>query len=143
MLERVGDYAKSIAKRTNVIAEMPPVPPAQSIARLGQLAQQMIKDVLDAFVERDVDKAYAVRARDRELDALYTSIFRELLTYMMEDARNITACTHLLFIAKNIERVGDQATNIAEIVYYCVTGQIHSGARARSDEMTTGIIETH
>lgn len=96
MLERIGDYAKNVARRTMVIAEMPPVPPVQSISRLGQLAQDMIKDVLDAYLERDVEKAHSILARDRDVDALYTSIFRELLTYMMEDARNITACTHLL-----------------------------------------------
>lgn len=142
MLERVGDYAKNVARRTIVIAEMPPVPPVQSISRLGQLAQDMIKDVLDAYLERDVDKARAILARDRDVDALYTSIFRELLTYMMEDARNITSCSHLLFVAKNIERVGDHATNIAEIVYYCVTGEAHSGERARGDETTApGILE--
>ena len=120
MLERIGDYAKNVAKRTAALVETPPVPSAQTVVRLGMLAQEMIKDVLDAYIARDAEKADQVRQRDQELDALHTSIFRELLTYMMEDPRNITACTHLLFVAKNIERIGDHATNIAEVVIFMV-----------------------
>jgi phosphate transport system protein len=123
ILERVGDYAKNVAKRTVAIAEGQTNVSVQTVARLGYLATEMIKDVLDAYLSRDVERAAAIRGRDRELDALYTSLFRELLTYMMEDPRSITTCTHLLFIAKNFERVGDYATNIAEIVQFMVLGE--------------------
>ncbi len=133
MLERIGDYAKNVAKRTAVLVEMPPVPSAQTVVRLGSLAQEMIKDVLDAYIARDAEKAESVRHRDKELDALYTSIFRELLTYMMEDPRSITACTHLLFIAKNIERIGDHATNIAEVVVFLVHGHTPTDQRPKDD----------
>ena len=143
MIERIGDYAKNVAKRTAAIAEMPPVPSAQTVARLGGLAQQMVKDVLDAYLSRDVEQAKSVRARDRELDALYTSIFRELLTYMMEDPRNISACTHLLFVAKHIERIGDHATNIAEIVHFLVTGEMPTDERPRQDESEITIVSAH
>ena len=141
MLERVGDYAKNVAKRTAALVEMPPVPSAQTVVRLGNLAQEMIKDVLDAYIARDPDKADLVRQRDRELDALHTSIFRELLTYMMEDPRNITACTHLLFIAKNIERVGDHATNIAEVVCFVVDGHSPSAQRPKDDITSFTIVQ--
>ncbi len=133
MLERIGDYAKNVAKRTAVLVEMAPVPSAQTVVRLGGLAQEMIKDVLDAYIARDADKAELVRQRDKELDALHTSIFRELLTYMMEDPRSITACTHLLFIAKNIERIGDHATNIAEVVEFLVHGRVPADERIKED----------
>lgn len=133
MLERIGDYAKNVAKRTAVLVEMAPVPSAQTVVRLGGLAQEMIKDVLDAYIARDADKAELVRQRDKELDALHTSIFRELLTYMMEDPRSITACTHLLFIAKNIERIGDHATNIAEVVEFLVNGRVPADERIKED----------
>lgn len=133
MLERIGDYAKNVAKRTAALVEMPPVPSTQTVVRLGKLAQEMIKDVLDAYIARDADKAEMVRRRDMELDALHTSIFRELLTYMMEDPRSITACTHLLFIAKNIERIGDHATNIAEVVCFVVQGRAPTERRQKED----------
>jgi phosphate transport system protein len=133
MLERIGDYAKNVAKRTAALVETSAVPSAQTVVRLGTLAQEMIKDVLDAYIARDVEKADLVRQRDKELDALHTSIFRELLTYMMEDPRNITACTHLLFIAKNIERIGDHATNIAEVIMFIVQGRIPDEERPKSD----------
>ena len=134
IIERIGDYAKNVAKRTFAIAEMPPMPPATTVARLGNLAQAMIKDVLDAYLEKDAEKAEMVRRQDEEVDALHTSIFRELLTYMMEDPRNITACTHLMFIAKNIERIGDHATNIAENVIFLVKGQVPTDQRQKSDQ---------
>ena len=133
MLERIGDYAKNVAKRTAALVETPAVPSAQTVVRLGMLAQEMIKDVLDAYIARDAEKADLVRQRDKELDALHTSIFRELLTYMMEDPRNITACTHLLFIAKNIERIGDHATNIAEVVIFVVQGRTPGDQRPKED----------
>jgi phosphate transport system protein len=141
MLERIGDYAKNVAKRTAAIIEYPPVPPAQSIARIGQLAQEMIKDVLDAYLARDLEKAERVRERDRELDALYTSVFRELLTYMMEDPRNITPATHILFIAKNLERVGDHATNLAELVYFIVRGRMPPDDRMKNDTSSYAVTE--
>jgi phosphate transport system protein len=133
ILERIGDYAKNVAKRTVVLAEAPPLASVASVVRLAALAQEFIKDVLDAYLARDVEKADLVRYRDKDLDALYTSIFRELLTYMMEDPRTITPCTHLLFIAKNIERIGDHATNLAEIVHFLVKGQVPSDERPKED----------
>ena len=141
MLERIGDYAKNVAKRTAVLVEMAPVPSAQTVVRLGGLAQEMITDVLDAYIARDADKAELVRQRDKELDALHTSIFRELLTYMMEDPRSITACTHLLFIAKNIERIGDHATNIAEVVEFLVNGRVPADERIKEDVASFTLIK--
>ena len=136
-LERIGDYAANVAKRSIVLNQTPPVKPAFSIPRMGRLAQGMIKDVLDAYVERDADKALVVWARDEELDEMYTSLFRELLTYMIEDPRNITACTHLLFMAKNVERIGDHATNIAETLYFMVHGTPLAMVRPKRDRTTS------
>jgi len=136
-LERIADYATNVAKRSIVLNQSPPVKPAFSIPRMGRLGQAMIKDVLDAYVERDADKALLVWARDEELDEMYTSLFRELLTYMIEDPRNITACTHLLFMAKNIERIGDHATNIAETLYFMVHGTPLTMARPKRDWTTS------
>ena len=121
-LERIGDYAANVAKRSIALNQTPPVRPVYAVPRMGRLCQAMIKDILDAYVERDADKALAVWLRDEELDEMYTSLFRELLTYMIEDPRNITACTHLLFIAKNLERIGDHTTNVAETLYFLVLG---------------------
>ena len=132
-LERIADYAANVAKRSIVLNQAPLVKPAFSIPRMGRLGQAMIKDVLDAYVERDADKALLVWARDEELDEMYTSLFRELLTYMIEDPRNITPCTHLLFMAKNIERIGDHATNIAETLYFMVHGTPLHLARPKRD----------
>jgi phosphate transport system protein len=120
-LERFCDHAKSIAKRAIAISQMPRIP-APGLDRMALIIQGMIKEVLDAYLANDLEKALDVWRRDEEVDQLYNSLFRELLTHMMEDPRNITACTHLLFIAKNLERMGDHATNIAEIVHYQVTG---------------------
>jgi len=139
-LERIGDYATNVAKRSIVLNQTPQVKPAFSIPRMGRLGQAMIKDVLDAYVERDADKALLVWARDEELDEMYTSLFRELLTYMIEDARNITACTHLLFMAKNIERIGDHATNIAETLYFMVHGTPLTMARPKRDWTTSASV---
>jgi phosphate transport system protein len=122
-LERIGDLAKNIAKRAQVLNQVPPIRPVQVIPNMAKLAQEIIKDVLDAYIENDAEKAQRVWARDQEVDDMYNSLFRELLTYMMEDPRNITASTHLLFIAKNIERIGDHATNIAETIYYRIKGE--------------------
>ena len=123
-LERCGDLAKNIAKRALVIAESEPITPlTRSIERMGELVAARLKDVLDAFAARDVDRAKAVWLRDNEIDEHYDSIFRELLTYMMGDPRTIASCAHLLFVAKNLERIGDHATNIAEIINYEITGE--------------------
>ena len=123
-LERCGDLAKNIAKRGVVLAEGEPITPlTRSIERMGRLVGGRLKDVLDAYTAGEVDRATAVWSSDDEVDEHYNSLFRELLTYMMGDPRTITACAHLLFIAKNLERIGDHATNIAEIVHYEITGQ--------------------
>lgn len=122
-IERIGDYAANVAKRTMVLNQLPPVNPVTAIPAMGRMVQDIINDVLDAYVERDVEKALSVWHRDEEVDGMHTSLFRELLTYMMEDPRNITASTHLMFIAKNIERIGDHATNIAETIHFLVKGK--------------------
>ena len=123
-LERVGDLAKNIAKRAVKIATEPRVPRAViGLKHMNELAANQLKDVLDAYAARDVERAQAVWTRDAELDALEDSIFRDLLTFMMEDPRNISFCTHLLFCSKNIERIGDHATNVAETIVYLVTGE--------------------
>jgi len=122
-LERIADYAKNNAKRSIVLAQTTPPPSAVSgIDRLGRLVRVALKDVLDAFAQGDVAKAHDVWQRDEEIDQVYTGLFRELLTYMMEDPRTITACSHLMFMAKNIERAGDHVTNIAELVSFRTSG---------------------
>src|SRR5215475_14933528 len=132
-LERIGDLAKNIAKRALVLNREPPIRLTQSLARMGKAAQNQLKQVLDAFTSRNAEEAEAVWARDGEIDEIYNSLFRELLTYMMEDPRTIGLCTHLLFIAKNIERSGDHATNIAETVYHMVTGDYLRVDRPKAD----------
>lgn len=121
-LERAADYAKNVGKRAVALSQVPPLRPVHAIPRMGTMVREMLKDVLDAFASKDVDKALAVWNRDEELDEMYSSLFRELLTYMMEDPRNISGSTHLLFIAKNIERIGDHTTNIAETIHFLVKG---------------------
>ncbi len=135
-LERICDYAANVAKRSIVLNQSPPVKPIYALPRMVKFAQKLITDVIDAYVERDAQKAVDAWMRDEELDEMYSGLFRELLTYMMEDARNITASTHLLFMAKNIERVGDHATNIAETVYFLVHGVPLNQARPKSDRST-------
>lgn len=123
-IERIGDMGKNIAKRTREIGDVNfPKKVLHGLDHLTRLALEQVKDVLDAYVQKDAVKAREVLDRDDEVDQVYTSLFRELLTYMMEDPRNITFCTHLLFCAKNIERIGDHATNIAETIVYIVTGK--------------------
>jgi phosphate transport system protein len=139
-LERIADYAANVAKRAIALNQTPPVRPVYELPRMAQLAQLLIKDVIDAYVARDADKAYAVWTRDAELDEMYSSLFRVLLTYMMEDPRNISACTHLLFMAKNIERIGDHATNIAEDLYYLVHGTPLTEARPKGDQSSLEIV---
>jgi phosphate transport system protein len=135
VIERMGDYAKNIAKRATVLADVVPPQPMVIVPEMARLASMMVKDVLDAYASRDLDLAHAVWQRDEELDSLYTTLFRSLLTYMMEKPQHITACAHLLFVAKNIERIGDNATNIAEIVHYNVTGLAMDEDRPKSDEL--------
>lgn len=141
-LERIGDLAKNIAKRAQVLNQIPPIRPVQVILNMGKLAQEIIKDVLDAYIEGDAEKAERVWARDQEVDDMYNSLFRELLTYMMEDPRNITASTHMLFIAKNIERIGDHATNIAETIYYRIKGEdLPAIDRPKNDAANFAVVE--
>lgn len=141
-LERVGDMAKNIAKRVIAVQGMgQPKKLVYGIEHLSELALTQLKEVLDAYSARSATLANSIRERDEEIDAIYTSLFRELLTYMMEDPRNITACTHLLFCAKNIERIGDHATNIAETVYYMATGSQLSTERPKDDESATVVVE--
>jgi|HubBroStandDraft_6_1064221.scaffolds.fasta_scaffold831127_1 phosphate transport system protein len=138
-LERIGDYATNVAKRSIALDQIPPVRPIHALPRMSRVAGQMIKDVLDAYVERDADKAMAVWLRDEELDEMYTSLFRELLTYMIEDPRNITSGTHLLFMAKNLERIGDHTTNVAETLYFLVNGTPMQQVRPKRDRTSLGI----
>jgi phosphate transport system protein len=133
-LERVGDLAKNIGKRVIAInGNFNSKKLVIGVEHLAEIALEQLKDVLDSFANRDDARALRVRGRDDEIDALYTSLFRELLTYMMEDPRNISICTHLLFCAKNIERIGDHATNIAETVHYVVTGEQLTEDRPKGD----------
>jgi phosphate transport system protein len=137
-LERIGDLAKNIAKRVVALnGDFPPQKLIRGVEHIADLVLEQLKDVLDAYAQRDVAKAIAVWNGDDKIDAMYTSLFRELLTYMMEDPRNITFCTHLLFCAKNIERMGDHATNIAETVYFMVEGRALVDERPKGD--TTNI----
>ena len=134
-LERVADLGKNIARRALAIqGQTFPQKLRVGVEHLAQLGLRQVKDVLDAYATRDLEKAQQVCSKDEEIDALYTSLFRELLTYMMEDPRNISMCTHLLFCAKNIERIGDHATNIAETVHYLVTGEQWGEPRQSSTE---------
>ncbi|MGF6860503.1 phosphate transport system protein [Rhodobacteraceae bacterium MBR-64] len=133
-LERIGDYAKNMGKRTGVLAQMPAVDGTDgSLRRMAKAVQLMLKDVLDAYISRDAELAEDVRQRDREVDQMYNAIFREYLTHMLEDPRNITPCMHLHFIAKNIERMGDHVTSIAEQVIYLVTGEFPDEDRPKED----------
>ena len=141
LVERIGDYGKNVAKRAVALNQMPPVKPMYTIPRMGHMVREMTKDVLDAFANNDVTKARDVWYRDAEVDDLHDSLFRELLTYMMEDPRNITPCTHLLFVARNLERIGDLTTNIAELVVYQVEGVLLDSNRPKTDEASTTIIE--
>ncbi|MEO5760130.1 MAG: phosphate signaling complex protein PhoU [Mesorhizobium sp.] len=134
-LERVGDLGKNVAKRVVAVTDgRQPTSLFRGLEALADLALTQLKEVLDVYASRSVEKIGFVRDRDDQIDAMYTSLFRELLTYMMEDPRNITPCTHLLFCAKNIERIGDHATNIAETIYYIVTGEQMPAERPKSDK---------
>ena len=134
-LERIGDLAKNIAKRVGAVVQTPTQKSlALSIEGMSEMVLLQIRGVVDAYVARDADVLRELRNRDEKIDIKYTAVFRELLTYMMEDPRNITACTHLLFCAKNLERIGDHVTNIAENAYYTVTGEQLPAQRPKQDE---------
>jgi phosphate transport system protein len=133
VVERIGDYAKNIAKRVHIIEGSPSIEPLSLLPEMGRIASEMVHNVLDAFAARDAEKAVLVCERDRAVDDFYNSIFRTLLTHMMENTHNITPATHLLFVAKNLERIGDHATNVAEMVYFAATGQ-HIAERQRGDD---------
>ncbi len=135
-LERVGDYAKNIAKRSNVLGDLPVIEGAgMALRRMSLAVEGMMKDALDSYIQRDAALAEDVRKRDLEVDQMYNALFREFLTYMMEDPRSITACMHLHFIAKNIERMGDHATGIAEQVIYLATGDLPEDTRPKGESV--------
>ena len=133
-LERIGDYSKNIAKRSHAVMAQPPIEGATaSLRRMAREVELMLKDVLDAYIQRDLGLAEDVRERDLEIDQIYSALFREYLTFMMEDPRSITDCMHLHFMAKNIERMGDHVTSIAEQVVYLVTGAMPEDIRPKKD----------
>jgi phosphate transport system protein len=133
VVERIGDYAKNIAKRVPAIEESADLKPLSLLPEMARIVAEMVRTALDAFVARDPVKAAEVCERDKAVDDFYNSIFRTLLTFMMEDPVNITPATHLLFVAKNLERIGDHATNVAEMVYFAATGS-HLGERERGGQ---------
>jgi len=133
VVERIGDYAKNIAKRVSVIESNTEIEPLSLLPSMARIASEMVHDALDAFAARDAELAIEVCARDRQVDDFYNSIFRTLVTYMMENPKSITPAAHLLFIAKNLERIGDQATNVAEMVYYAATGN-YMAERERGED---------
>jgi phosphate transport system protein len=140
-LERIGDLAKNIAKRALAVAgESWPKPLMTGMRHMTEMVQTQLKDVLDALASLDPEKAMKVWRSDQQVDAMYNSLFRELLTYMMEDPRNIGLCTHFLFGAKNIERIGDHTTNIAENVYYLVHGVPIADDRPKGDRTSSTLI---
>ncbi len=137
-LERIGDLAKNIAKRAVIVAEVEPMSPlTRSIERMGKLVSSRLRDVLDAYKSGKQDLAQSVWTSDTEVDEHYNALFRELLTYMMGDPRMISACTHLLFMAKNLERIGDHATNMAEYIHFELTGEDYIEERPKGDTLNT------
>ncbi|CAO3352965.1 phosphate signaling complex protein PhoU [Azospirillum palustre] len=132
-LERMGDFAGSVAKRAVTLSTLPVAPPVASLVRMGRMVQAMIGDMRRAYTEQNPELATSVRDRDGEVDAAYTALFREFLTYMMETPAQITGCTHLLFAAKSIERIGDHATNVAENISFLVKGRLPSDERRKED----------
>lgn len=139
-LERIGDYAKNMAKRNAVLVQMAPVEGSRnSLGRMAREVQLMLKDALDAYIQRDVELAHQILERDREIDQMYNTLFREFLTFMMEDPRYITPCMHLHFIAKNTERMGDHVTAIAEQVIYLVTGSMPEEDRVKEDRTSRDV----
>ena len=139
-LERIGDYAANVAKRSIVLAQFSLPYSLAGLAHMARLVQQNLKTIIDALGDNDVDKAVEVWRGDQVVDDLYNALFRELITYMMEDPRNITPCTHLLFIAKNLERIGDHATNIAEVIYYAVKGETLPDTRPKGDTSAYAVV---
>jgi len=139
-LERIGDYASNVAKRSIVLAQFPAPYSMGGLAHMASLVQAQLKNIIDALGSSDADKAIEVWRSDRAVDDIYNTIFRELITYMMEDPRNITPCTHLLFIAKNLERIGDHTTNIAETIYYTVKGEVIPDARPKGDTSAYAVV---
>ncbi|MBB3897798.1 phosphate signaling complex protein PhoU [Roseococcus suduntuyensis] len=139
-LERIGDYARNGAKRAIVVSQQPSLGSFNGFARMAEMVQENLKDAIDALVEGDAAKADAVWAADAPIDGIYNGIFREMLTFMMEDPRNITSATHLLFIAKNMERIGDHATNIAERVHFAVLGKMLTEERPKADVSASAVV---
>ena len=139
-LERIGDYAANVAKRSIVLSQFALPFSLSGIAHMARLVQENLKMIIDAVGERDTERAVEVWRSDQMVDDLYNTVFRELITYMMEDPRNITPCTHLLFIAKNLERIGDHATNIAETVYYAVIGEVMPEERPKGDSSAYAVV---
>jgi phosphate transport system protein len=139
-LERIGDYAANVAKRSIVLAQFPAPYSMGGLAHMLVLVQGQLKSIIDALGSNDSDKAIEVWRSDRAVDDIYNTIFRELITYMMEDTRNITPCTHLLFIAKNLERIGDHTTNIAETIYYAVKGEVIPDVRPKGDTSAYAVV---
>ena len=135
-IERIGDLAKNIAKRALILNEAEPVNVTRSVERMGRLVGGRLKEVLDAYGNRDTKRAMVVWSSDDDVDEYYNSLFRELLTYMMGDARMINSCAHLLFIAKNMERIGDHCTNMAEIVHFLVTGEDMPSNRPKIESLS-------
>src|SRR5437867_11833838 len=139
-LERICDYAANVAKRSIALSQSPAIHPVYALPRMTHLALLLVKDVIDAYVERDAEKTIQAWVRDKELDEMYSSLLRAFLTYIMEDPRNIGGCTHLLFMAKNLERIGDHATNIAENLYYLVHGTPLTQARPKGDKSSLEVV---
>ncbi|MCC6720051.1 MAG: phosphate signaling complex protein PhoU [Acetobacteraceae bacterium] len=140
-IERIGDYAANVAKRSLVLQQFSLRDAGTGLAHMAALVQENLKRVIDALGADDTDQAMTVWRSDEAIDEVYNALFRELITYMMEDPRNITPCTHLLFIAKNLERIGDHATNIAETIYYAVTGTPLTDARPKSDMASFAVVK--
>ena len=140
-LERIGDLGKNVAKRAMVVDQASPGRAMQGLERMGRQVLNQLKEVLDAYAQRDHERAMVVWRRDEEIDEMYNSLFRELLTYMMEDPRTISLCTHLLFVAKNLERIGDHSTNIAETVQFLVTGNPIEESRPKGDTTSVTSME--
>ena len=136
-LERIGDLAKNVAKRTRALSDAIAPRAVTGVARMGGLALQQLSGVLDAYARDDAEKAVEIWRSDEDIDTVYNSVFRELLTYMMEDPRTIGQATHLMFAAKNMERIGDHCTNIAENIYYVVHGRPLAGERPKGDQTST------
>jgi phosphate transport system protein len=139
-LERIGDYAANVAKRSIVLAQFSLPYSLAGLAHMAHLVQAQLKSIIDALGDNDAEKAVEVWRSDQVVDDIYNALFRELITYMMEDPRNITPCTHLLFIAKNLERIGDHATNVAENLYYAVTGESLPDSRPKGDTSAFAVV---